>query len=103
MYTNPIPPLPSPTRIHAPLSRMGSRLITLGLLGISALVSRAQPQPTAAQPYQPPVTILRDDITYDVEADGTFTNDESESVRINTDQGVKTRSQLPISFSTSLQ
>jgi transglutaminase-like putative cysteine protease len=75
----------------------------LGLLGTSSLVSGAQPQPTAAQAYQPPVTILRDDITYDVEADGTFTNDESESVRINTDQGVKTRSQLPISFSTSLQ
>jgi hypothetical protein len=102
MYTNPMSSTPFKIPNHTLILRVGRGLITLGLLSACALVSKGQVPAPTAQPYQPPVTILRDDISYDVEEDGTFINDESESVRLNTDQGVKTRSQLPISFSTSL-
>jgi transglutaminase-like putative cysteine protease len=53
--------------------------------------------------FQPNLTVVRDDITYDVKADGTFTMDEFEIVRINTDQGVKEHAQLPLVYSASLQ
>ena len=58
---------------------------------------------TAAADFQPNTTVLRDDSTYNVNADGTFTLDEIVSYRIETDQGVQQRSQLPLHYSTSLE
>ena len=56
-----------------------------------------------AADFRPNVTILRDDITYVVQADGAYVMDEDTEYRLNTDQAVKTRSQLPLSFSATLQ
>jgi transglutaminase-like putative cysteine protease len=56
-----------------------------------------------AADFQPNITVLSDEIVYDVNADGTFTMDEIARLRINTDQGVKARSQLPLRYSASLQ
>ena len=51
----------------------------------------------------PNVTILRDDTEFDVHADGTFTKDEVESFRIETEQGVTRNSQIPLRYSASLE
>lgn len=56
-----------------------------------------------AAAFQSNVTVLSDEIVYNVNADGTYTRDESESFHINTDQGVKQFSQIPLYYSTSLQ
>jgi transglutaminase-like putative cysteine protease len=53
--------------------------------------------------FQPNVTVLSDDIAYDVNADGTFTDVETESIRIDTDQGVKQASQIALRYSKTLQ
>lgn len=53
--------------------------------------------------FQPNVTILGDDIIYDVKSDGAYTLDETVRLRINTEQGIKERSQLPLGYSASLQ
>ncbi|PQV47562.1 DUF3857 and transglutaminase domain-containing protein [Paraburkholderia sp. BL21I4N1] len=67
-------------------------------LVVTALCSQAQ-----AGAFQPNITVLSDDIAYSVNADGTYTKDETESFRINTDQGVKQSSQIATKYSTSLQ
>jgi transglutaminase-like putative cysteine protease len=56
-----------------------------------------------AAPFQPGVTVLSDDIVYDVNADGTNTMLETESARLNTDQGVKQFSQIPLRYSKTMQ
>lgn len=54
-------------------------------------------------PFTPSATILKDQITYVVQADGRYTKEEVEEIQINTDQGVKERGQLRMSFSNTLQ
>lgn len=54
-------------------------------------------------PFTPNATILKDQITYVVQADGRYTKEEVEEIQINTDQGVKQRGQLRMSFSNTLQ
>lgn len=54
-------------------------------------------------PFIPNTTVLKDQITYVVQADGRYTKEEVEEIQINTDQGVKQRSQLRMSFSSTLQ
>lgn len=56
-----------------------------------------------AAPFQSNVTVLSNDIAYDIHADGTFTKQVSETYRINTDQGVKNDSQMALRYSTSLE
>src|SRR5205814_8680278 len=48
-------------------------------------------------------TVLRDDVTYDVRADGAYSFEEFKSFRLNNAQGVKQGSQFSLSYSTSLQ
>lgn len=72
-------------------------------LSIAILLAICQAGLAHAAEFQPNVTFLKDEIVYDVKADGTFTVDEVVSIRINTDQGVKTRSQYPLRYSASLQ
>lgn len=59
--------------------------------------------PVWAAALQPDITILNDDIIYDVNQDGTFTMDEVETFRLNTDQGVKQHSQISLPYSASLE
>jgi transglutaminase-like putative cysteine protease len=56
-----------------------------------------------AAPFESNITVLSNDIAYDIRADGTFTRQESERFRINTDQGVKNDSQMALHYSTSLE
>ncbi|OYU13278.1 MAG: transglutaminase [Comamonadaceae bacterium PBBC1] len=58
-----------------------------------------------AQPaaFTPNATVLKDRISYVVQADGRYTKEVVEEIQINTDQGVKERSQLRMPFSTTLQ
>lgn len=56
-----------------------------------------------ASQFQLSETRLSDDIVYDVNADGTYTLDETIQYRVNRDQGAKESSQLPLGYSVSLQ
>ncbi len=56
-----------------------------------------------AAPFQPNTTVLSDDIVYDVNADGTNTKVETETIRLNTDQGVSQLSQIPLHYSKTMQ
>jgi transglutaminase-like putative cysteine protease len=56
-----------------------------------------------AATFQPSATVLSDDIVYDVNADGTFTDIETETIRIDTDLGVKQLGQIPLRYSKTLQ
>jgi hypothetical protein len=53
--------------------------------------------------FRPNTTVLNDDNVYNVKADGTYTLDEVVSYRIETDQGVQQRSQIPLYYSPSLE
>lgn len=53
--------------------------------------------------FQPESTVLRDDIVYNINADGTSTADRVESLRIETAEGVRHLGQIPLRYSTSLQ
>jgi transglutaminase-like putative cysteine protease len=54
-------------------------------------------------PFTPNATILKDQISYVVQADGRYTKNKVEEIQINTDQGVKQRSQWQMPFSSTLQ
>jgi transglutaminase-like putative cysteine protease len=56
-----------------------------------------------AATFQPNITVLSDDIVYDVHADGTFTDVETEVIRLDTEQGVRQSSQIPLRYSKTLQ
>jgi transglutaminase-like putative cysteine protease len=56
-----------------------------------------------AADIHPNVTILQDDTEYDVHADGSYTKDEVESFRIETEQGVTRNAQMPLRYSASLE
>lgn len=53
--------------------------------------------------FQPNVTVLQDNVVYNVNADGTYVKDEIEAFRINTEQAVSKASQVPLRFSPDLQ
>src|SRR5665213_344024 len=71
---------------------------TLTLLSTQHSIAVAQ-----AAAFVPSITVLRDDIAYEVNIDGTYGVEETASYQINTDLGVKQRSQLALTYSTSLQ
>ncbi|MCR1767323.1 DUF3857 domain-containing protein [Burkholderia glumae] len=56
-----------------------------------------------AAAYQPDITMLTQDIAYDVHADGTYTKDLAESWRIDTEKGVREDGEGRLSYSTALQ
>jgi transglutaminase-like putative cysteine protease len=71
---------------------------------IAALAAAAVPCAAAqAAAFEPNVTVLGDDIVYDVHADGTFTRVQTERFRLNTDQAVKKYAQVALPYSASLQ
>jgi transglutaminase-like putative cysteine protease len=74
------------------------------ILAVITTLAAATPYISAqAAAFQPNFTVVSDEIVYNVNADGTYTKDESERFRINTDQGVKQAGQIPLYYSTSLQ
>lgn len=75
---------------------------SIGVALLAAIVIGRFACASAAE-LQPNVTVLSDEIVYDVNADGTFSMDEVALFRVNTDQGVKGRSQVPLGYSSSLQ
>ncbi|CAD6530472.1 DUF3857 domain-containing protein [Paraburkholderia metrosideri] len=75
-------------------------LTMAALAGLVSISSAAHAQTTA---FQPMLTELSNDIVYDVKADGTYTKEETENIRLNTDQAVKLLSQVPVRYSKSLQ
>ncbi|MBV8633483.1 MAG: DUF3857 domain-containing protein, partial [Burkholderiaceae bacterium] len=79
---------------------MLNRLVAISLFAAFPNVLLANTSPA---PYEAPSTIVRDDIHYAVEADGTYVVEEIETDKINSDQGVKSRAQISLSYSTSLQ
>ncbi|MFM0737187.1 DUF3857 domain-containing protein [Paraburkholderia xenovorans] len=70
-------------------------LILPGLVGFCASAYAAD--------FKPNMTVLGSEVIYDVNADGTFTQEDTVSVRIDTDQGVKALSQMPLTYSPSMQ
>ena len=68
-----------------------------------ALVITGHTAPSMAAGFQADTTVLNDDSVYDVNADGTYTLDETVSVRIETEQGIEQRSQVPLYFNPSLE
>src|SRR5476651_1173964 len=53
--------------------------------------------------FDPPVTILSDDNIYTVNRDGTSTLDQTRSIRIENDQGVKSYGQISYRYSNDFQ
>ena len=53
--------------------------------------------------YMPPVTVLSDDTIDTVNLDGSSTYDQTRSIRIETDEGVKTYGQVSYRYSRTLQ
>ena len=75
----------------------------MAALVLGCLCGNWQSARAAESGYVPPITFLRDEISYDVRADGTYDFEKFESIRLNNDQGVKQSSQVPLRFSASLQ
>jgi transglutaminase-like putative cysteine protease len=50
-----------------------------------------------------PITVIADDMIYEVRNDATYTLDDTIVIRINDAQGIAQRGQIPIPFSDSLQ
>ena len=53
--------------------------------------------------FTPNATVLKGHINYVVQGDGRYTKEEITEIRINTDQGVKQRSQFQFPYSSTLQ
>jgi transglutaminase-like putative cysteine protease len=56
-----------------------------------------------AADFQPSTTVLSDDNVYNVKADGSFTQDQTRSIRIETGEGVKDFGQIPYRYSNALE
>lgn len=67
----------------------------LGTVGTCAIAHAAA--------FEPDVTVLADEVIYDINADGTFTREETRHFRLETDRAVKANSQVAMRYSTSLQ
>ncbi len=57
----------------------------------------------ATQEYKSPVTIEQLEVTYTVNADGTYTQESKGKIRINIDQAVQSQAQTYLAFSENLQ
>lgn len=56
-----------------------------------------------AADFDPPVTVLSDDSIYTVNRDGTSTRDQTRSIRIENEEGVRTYGQVSYRYSNALQ
>ena len=72
----------------------------LGVMIALCLCEIAHAQDAA---YAAPATVLKDDITYNVAKDGTYTMDETVVMRVNTAQAVQSLGQSYLSYSSSLE
>ncbi|BEV70956.1 DUF3857 and transglutaminase domain-containing protein [Paludibacterium sp. THUN1379] len=59
--------------------------------------------PAVTEGYTPSYTVLKSVAVYDVKADGSYREDVTEELRVNTQAGVDVLGQYPIQFSSSLQ
>jgi transglutaminase-like putative cysteine protease len=96
------------TRAKAILTSLEEQVPERAVLsGMVAPPVTASPAPQCPAPaagaYEPPVTILRNDRSYDVHADGTYTLEAFTSICLNNDAGVKEGSQAPLNYNVSLQ
>jgi transglutaminase-like putative cysteine protease len=66
--------------------------------GFSSMLAHAQ-----RPGFTPNITVLSDDITYDVKADGTYTKEETETYRLNSDQALTELGQISLRYSPSMQ
>ncbi|MBN2419960.1 MAG: DUF3857 domain-containing protein [Deltaproteobacteria bacterium] len=57
----------------------------------------------AAPEYKSPITIKKLDVIYDVNTDGTYTQETFSQVRINIDQAVQSQAQTYLAYSETLQ
>jgi transglutaminase-like putative cysteine protease len=57
----------------------------------------------AAPEYQSPITLEQQDVIYTVNADGTYTRDDTTRIRINIDQAVQSQAQTYLQFSETLE
>ena len=80
-----------------------SKLVRLALSGLAVLVVTCHCCNVDAAEFRSDTTVLSDDIVYDVNSDGTSTTDRTESVRIDTDKGVKEQGQVSLRYSNTLQ
>lgn len=81
------------------MSRPAQVLYVL-ILTLFALDGIAQ-APTAS--YETLDTVLQEDSIYDVQADGTYTQERYKQMRINNQKGVQASSQVPLRYSTTLE
>lgn len=77
------------------------KAICLLVTALPVFPAIVQAEPTPA--YEPPFTIERQEIRYDVHTDGTYEYDDFESIRINNEAGIKAVGQISVPVSTSLQ
>jgi Domain of Unknown Function with PDB structure (DUF3857) len=56
-----------------------------------------------AEEFKPDATVLNDDIVLNVNADGSSTTDRTESIRIDTEKGIREQGQIALRYSTLLQ
>ncbi len=80
--------------------RLGSFLSAVFFIFITTGTASAQ---LTAPEYKSPVTIEKMDVTYEVNADGTYTMDTVGEVRINIDQAVQSQAQTYLPYSETLQ
>ncbi|NLD39600.1 MAG: DUF3857 domain-containing protein [Desulfatiglans sp.] len=80
--------------------RLGSFLSVVFFILITTGTVTAQ---MAAPEYKSPLTISKMDVTYEVNADGTYTMDIISEIRINIDQAVQSQAQSYLAYSESLQ
>jgi transglutaminase-like putative cysteine protease len=77
-------------------------LLLFAILSAASVAQESTPAP-AARAHEASLTIVRDESTYDVRADGGYTLEAFESIRLNNAQGVRQRGQIPLRYSASLQ
>ena len=80
--------------------KLSSILSTILLILVAVGTAAAQ---SAAPDYKSPITIKKLDVTFVVNADGTYTQEVFGQTRINIDQAVQSQGQTLIAYSESLQ
>jgi transglutaminase-like putative cysteine protease len=82
------------------IMKLGSFLSVVFFILFIAGTATAQ---YAAPEYKSPVTIKKIDVTYEVNADGTYTMDSTGEIRINIDQAVQSQAQSYFAYSETLE
>jgi transglutaminase-like putative cysteine protease len=80
--------------------KLNSFMLAVFLILITIGLAAAQ---IATPEYQSPITLEQQEVTYTVNADGTYTKDETTRIRINVDQAVQSQAQTYLQFSETLE